>query len=79
LKKTHFEGLKGLNFNMEEYIENMENADNTLHVYMKQIDRLTQLITDSINVQNGLISVLQRLSNRVDNLEERLTELEEGV
>jgi hypothetical protein len=64
---------------MEEYIENMENADNTLHVYMKQIDRLTQLITDSINVQNGLISVLQRLSNRVDNLEERLTELEEGV
>jgi hypothetical protein len=64
---------------MEEYIENMENADNTLHVYMKQIDRLTQLITDSINVQNGLISVLQRLSNRVDNLEDRLTEMEAGV
>jgi hypothetical protein len=64
---------------MEEYIENMENADNTLHVYIKQIDRLTKLITDSINVQNGLISVLQRLSDRVDNLEDRLTEMEAGV
>jgi uncharacterized protein YgbK (DUF1537 family) len=67
-----------MNFIMKEYIENMEITADTVREMCKSLDTLLDLITKSINNQTGLISVVQRLNDRMDAIENRLDKLEEG-
>lgn len=75
---TVYVRFERMNFIMKEYIENMEITADTVREMCKSLDTLLDLITKSINNQTGLISVVQRLNDRMDAIENRLDKLEEG-